>query len=300
MNTPVATPAAPASPAGRLLQSVAQTSAFELCLLLTLLLLAFYPPRSIFISIPLSIIAILGVIAPPVRHARLPWLAAGLLVAASCLMNWQSADNHKYLLAYWCLGIFCCLGTGAPEQSLAQIGRWLIGAVFGIAVVQKTLSPDYLTGDFFYYELLFDDRFENLAQYLGGVNRFIVELNESARSALTSYDSTLTAVKLSSTDRIVWLAGFITWWNYLIQLAIAVAWLSPEGRWPSRARHPLLLVFLFSTYLIAPVTGFGWVLIIMALCCLKPGSTRTQLSYLLAFVVLQAYTFPLIDLLTDA
>ena len=300
MSVPVTTPVASGNWLAHLSTTVTRPGRFEIGLLPTLLLLAFYPPRSIYISLPLSIIAIAGIIVPALRHARLPWLAAGVLVAAACLTNWQSTDNHKYLLAYWCLAIFCCFNTSDPERSLARIGRWLIALVFAIAVLQKTLSPDYLTGGFFYYELLFDDRFGNLARYVGGINAFIVELNESARQALVNYDSTLTAVKLSSTDNLLYLAAFITWWNYLIQFAIAVTWLAPASHALARARHPLLLVFLFSTYLFAPVIGFGWVLAIMGIASLDPHAIRTQALYLLAFVLLQVYKLPMIELISGS
>jgi len=277
---------------GALENAASQMGRLEISLLLTLLLLVFYPPRYVYISLPLSVIAIAAIVLPTLRHNRYVWLFAAFLVGAVSLSNWHSTDNHKYLLCYWCLAIFCSFSTKDPEQSLAQIARWLIAAVFSIAVLQKFLSSDYLNSDFFYFELLFDKRFSGLAQYVGGIQEFINDLNTSARHALVNYDSALIAVKLSSNSSLLYLAKFITWWNFLIQVMIAVSFLAPTQTWLAKWRHPMLLVFLFCTYLFAPVIGFGWVLIILGIAQLDPAATRTRLLYLLAFILLQIYKYP--------
>jgi hypothetical protein len=274
-------------------KAAAQMGRLELSLLLTLLLLVFYPPRYLYISLPLSVIALVAILMPPLRHSRLLWLLAALLVGASAVGNWQATDNHKYLLAYWCLAIACSLCTRDPGPSLARIARWLVAAVFSIAVLQKLLSRDYLNSDFFYFALLFDERFAGLAKYVGGVSEFSSELNESARRALVNYDSVLTAVKLSSeSGSLPVVATFVTWWTVLLEAAIGVAYLAPQGAWLARWRHPMLLLFVFSTYLFAPVIGFGWLMIIIGVAQLDSAATRMRLAYLLSIVVLQAYKYP--------
>jgi hypothetical protein len=277
---------------GAVERAASQMGRLELSLLLTLLLLIFYPPRYVYISLPLSVMAISAIVFPTLRRGRLLWLVAALLVGVVSVINWHSTDNHKFLLCYWCLAIYCSLGTKDPEQSLAQIARWLVAAVMSVAVLQKFLSSDYLSADFFYFELLFDKRFAGLAQYVGGIQEFVNELNTSARRALVNYDSSLTAVKLSSNGSLLYLARFITWWNFLIQLMIASAFLAPSQTWIANWRHPLLLIFLFSTYLFAPVIGFGWVLIILGIAQLDSTAARTRLFYLLAFILLQVYKYP--------
>jgi hypothetical protein len=54
----------------------------------------------------------------------------------------------------------------------------------------------------------------------------------------------------------------------------------------------MLLLFVFSTYLVAPVIGFGWLMIILGVAQLDPAATRMRLVYLLSIVVLQAYKYP--------
>jgi hypothetical protein len=278
--------------------AAAATGRLELSLLLTLLLLVFYPPRHLHVSLPLSAIALVAILMPPLRRSRILWLLAALLAGASAFAYWQETDNHKYLLAYWCLAICCCLCTRDPDPSLAATARGVLAAVFSLAVLQKVISGDYLTSGFFHFALLFDERFAWLARHVGGVSEFSSELNESARRALVNYDSVLAAVKLSSeSGTLPIVARFVTWWTVALEGTIALAHMVPRSTWLSRWRHPLLLFFVFSTYLFAPVIGFGWLMIILGVAQLEPSATRMRLVYLLSIVVLQAYKYPWSSLL---
>lgn len=272
--------------------AVGEMSRLDLALLLTLLLLVFYPPQYVYVSLPLSVMAICALVVPALRYRPGFWLFAATLVGIVSVVNWHTTDNHKYLLAYWCLAICCSLATRDPERSLQTVARWLIVGVISIAVLQKSLSDDYLSTDFFYFELLFDRRFSGLAQYVGGIQEFVSDLNASARRALVNYDSVLTSVKLASSGQLHDLARFVTWWNYLVQCAIAIAFVAPSNSRPAAWRHPLLLLFIFSTYLFAPVIGFGWVLIILGIAQLERTAVTTRLLYLFAFVLLQVYKYP--------
>lgn len=265
---------------------------FDLCVVLTLLLLLLYADSYWYIKIPLSVIAIVGFIYPGVRTSRALWAAATVIVAVGLVSNWYAVDNHKYLLGYWCLAVCLALLARSPDRTLAISARWLIVPVFLLAVVQKTLSPDYLSGAFFYYELLLDDRFAGLAKYIGGVPDHLRQLNEAARRALVNFDSSLTAVRLQGTPPLAVLGGFVTWWNYLIQAVIALAFALPRSNRFARTRDAWLLLFLFTTYLFAPVIGFGWVLAIMGIAQTDRDQVRVRGLYVAAFLFLQVYRIP--------
>jgi len=272
--------------------AVAFESRFDLSLALSLLLLLLYSHRYWYIQTPLSVIALTALIFPQVRTSPSLWAVATFLVAVGTYINWYSVDNHKYLLAYWCVAIFGALLTRDPEQTAAKAAHRLIGLVFLFAVLQKTISDDYLNRTFFYYELLLDERFSGLAKYLGGIPDQINALNMAARRALVNYDSTLTEVHLRGTETIAKLALLITWGGYLIEVIIGAAFLTPPATWLSRMRDVWLLVFLFSTYLFAPVIGFGWVLAIMGIAQTEIQRTRIRALYVVAFLFLQVYRIP--------
>lgn len=272
--------------------ALAFKSRFDLSLALTLLLLLLYSHHYWYIQIPLSVIAITGLIFPHLRTSPVLWAAATFIVVLGTYINWYTVDNHKYLLAYWCVAIFCALLTRDPEQTTEKAARCLIGLVFFLAVLQKTISDNYLNSAFFCYELLLDERFFALAKYVGEISDQTNALNMAARRALVSYDSTLTEVRLGGTENAATLAVFITWWNYLIQVIIGIVFLAPCSTWLSRMRDAWLLVFLFTTYLFAPVIGFGWVLAIMGIAQTEVKRTNLRVLYVAAFLFLQVYRVP--------
>jgi len=77
-------------------------------------------------------------------------------VLAGDLAGWHSADNHKFLIGYWCLAFGCALRAEQREEALALAARWMVALVFGLAFVWKPTSGDYLDGSFFAYQLLID------------------------------------------------------------------------------------------------------------------------------------------------
>jgi hypothetical protein len=289
MNLQVAiVPAATTAGLGSVLD---ERNRFDLCVTLTALLLLLYAPDGWYAEIPLSLVAMTGLVFPELRKSAILWGAATSVVAFGVFWKWHIADNHKYLLVYWCLAIFLALLTSAPERALKTSSRWLIALVFMFAVIQKTRSSDYLDGTFFYSELLLDVRFETLARIVGGVTGEFQSANQAKVEALRNFSSNLSSVQLQAASATNALAIFITWWNYLIQVVIAVLFLPISRRWRD-IRNLALLLFLFTTYLFAPVIGFGWVLAVMGVAQTDPDQTRTRAAYLCAAFFLQACNIP--------
>jgi hypothetical protein len=84
------------------------------------------------------------------------------------------------------------------------------------------------------------------------------------------------------------LALAATWATLALEAAVAIAFLAPLGRrvW---LRHWLLLCFCATTYAIAPVVGFGWLLLAMGAAQCAPHARRTRLAYLGVFALLIFY-----------
>lgn len=265
---------------------------FDLCAVLTLLLLLLYAPEGWYGEVPLSLIAIAGFVFSTLRKSALFWGITTLLAALAVGWKWYMAENHKYLLVYWCLAIFVSLLTSSPERVLKTSARWLVALVFAFAVVQKTRSVDYLSSAFFYAELLVDGRFEALARVFGGITPEMKNANLANIEALKSFCGGLVSAPLQTKPATSSLANFVTWWNYLIQVAIAVLFF-PVFPWrASAAKNYFLLLFLFTTYLFAPVIGFGWVLAVMGVAQTESDEKRMRAMYVLAIFFLQAYSVP--------
>jgi hypothetical protein len=92
------------------------------------------------------------------------------------------------------------------------------------------------------------------------------------------------------------LARALTWGGLLLEVVVALAFLSPAA-WPvARLRHPALFLFIVGTYAIAPVAGFGWLLAAMGLSQVDDQRAQLRLAYVAAFgaVLIYAET-PLVD-----
>lgn len=263
---------------------------FDLALSMTLVVLLFYTSSYWYVRRPINLLCIAAILYPPLRRSKIFWLMVIAIVGPSNYVNWYRVDNHQYLITYWCLAIFCSLFTLNPGRALALNARWLIGLAFLFATLWKVVfSSDYLNGTFFHYTLLLDGRFEEMAVFMGGLTDEMFLKNRQAVSNLLSHASTLSVTQLQDSPQIVWLAQFLTWWTILTEALIALAFLWPEGRLLSRWRDFPLLLFLFTTYSITPVLGFGCTLVAMGAAQCAPASKFTRLFYVLALFLIQIF-----------
>jgi hypothetical protein len=96
------------------------------------------------------------------------------------------------------------------------------------------------------------------------------------------------------------LARVSTLWNLLDQVLVALAFLASPTSRLGRTRDALLILFCFITYAVAPVAGFGWLLLAMGVVQAVPGR-GVPLWYLAAFAALAFYDqVPWAGLLVDA
>jgi hypothetical protein len=56
--------------------------------------------------------------------------------------------------------------------------------------------------------------------------------------------------------------------------------------------HILLLFFIFTTYLPAPVFGFGWILAIMGFALAKEKFPKITAGYIVSFFAILVYQLP--------
>jgi len=290
MSEPVAVAAAEAAapaPAAGL-----RIDRFTVISVLTLLLVLLHSDDAWYIRVPAGIFALAGFFVPNlIRNAGF-WLMLSLLSMMGNALNWQRADNHKYLIAYWCLAVGLSMLTRDPEENMGRSARLLIGAAFFFAVFWKLVSRDFLNGAFFESSLLFDDRFSYVGRAVGGMIQPLQAANLSAQHALLSYDSTMDVAALQYSAGIRIMARFFTWWGLLTETLVAAAFLLPRGKLFRIPRDYYLLTFLFSTYAIASVIGFGWVLATMGYAQSREAPRSVARLYVLAVVVMQAYKLP--------
>jgi hypothetical protein len=268
---------------------VGSWEAFDMAAASSLLLLLLYGGDFWYLKIPTTILCLIGVLHPPFRHSVEFWVAASTALVVANARNWYLVDNHKYLITYWCIALALAAGQAERSAILRRSARWLIGLPFAFAMLWKLVSQDYSDGTFFHHALLLDGRFGVVAR-LSGLGAEALTANTAAERSLLAFDSTLTTVALQTTPAVAAMARFLTAWTLAIEFAITLLFLWPEDRGPSRLRDAALLLFLVSTYGIAPVIGFGWVLAIMG--AVQARSGRARAAYVACFIVLQVYRVP--------
>ena len=245
--------------------------------------------------------ACLSLTVRAVRRAPLTWILIATLVGARVVAVWPLSDNHIYLLAYWCLAIGLALSTAASAATLSASSRWLLAAAFVMAVVWKAvLSPDYTDGRFFRVTLLTDGRFADAALMFGGLSRDQMAQNRAFLEPLPEGAALLHPPAFVEPPRLRAFARIATWGGLFLEAVIATAFLLPAGKWGELTRHASLLTFCLTTYALAPVAGFGWLLASMGLAHCRTDQHWLRGAYLAVFILILLYAeFPWASLLAE-
>jgi hypothetical protein len=220
---------------------------------------------------------------------RRPWVwwAMAALMASALWSNWMVVDNHVFLATYWLVAI--AAARSAPEgrraRSLALAASALLGLTMLFATIHKLRAPEFLSGDFFHLTFLTEARFAPLG-WVMGEDLGQIALANSERLAALEADPTQGPVALvTGGSAIQEIARTMSVAVLAFEGLLAVVWLArSEGRYARRIRHCALLAFALSTYAIAPVPGFGGMLVILGLADTRPGEGVLRAGYLVVLL----------------
>ena len=269
--------------------------------LLTVVLLLLRAPQAWYLQVPLTLLCVIGLVFRGVTRSSPFWYLAATMVGATVYMNWASADNHKYLICYWCLALCCVFSLPLirQRQALAITSRWLIGLCMVWAVLWKAFNPQYMDGSFFHFTLLADERFANFARIFSGLGSLTFTDNRHLYELLVAghlRGVAVASVTLADNNGVRWLAQFLTWWTILIEFGLAVAFLLPSGKRTTAVRNSLLLGFGVTTYAVAPVVGFGWMLMLLGMAQCDRDDRWLKLAYLGVFMLILVYAIPFMSI----
>jgi hypothetical protein len=236
------------------------------------------------------VLAAASLLSRRVLVAPATWLALAALVGARLVAEWPLPDNHIYLLAYWGLAAAIALALPEPRAALARSSRLLVGLAFACAVVWKAgLSADYRDGRFFRVTLLTDERFADTARLVGGLSEAQLAENRRYLVPLPEGAELLDPPRLVEPPRLRAFAAVATWGGLALEATVALLFLLPGGGWRDPLRHLALLCFCAVTYAIAPVAGFGWLLLVMGLALCEPQQRLVRGAYVAAFLLVLVY-----------
>ncbi len=237
---------------------------FDLVAAMTLILLLLWTLPVWYMKTGVLALSVLALLHRPIARSALFWFAVTFVLAVGHYQGWFYIDNHKYLITYWCFAVALSRLMADPDRFLALNARLLIGLAFFFAVLWKLISEDYLSGAFFEATLLLDPRFHDVAEVVGGASSGGLQDNLQRVSGLRNFGDPSGGIGINTGERIAALAQFMTWWTIGIEAVVAACFLWPEDRGLSRWRDPALLAFILTTYPLAPVVAFAWILTAMA------------------------------------
>ena len=272
----------------RLRDATAEALGLETTCFLTLVTLIVSFAESLYIAVPVTALTLFAVVYRAVLTSPRYWFVVAVLVNVWNVLHWYGTDNHRYLIGYWCVAIFAALIAGQPD-ALRTSARLLVGLTFAFALLWKIVSPDYLDARFMHFSLLTDPRFQGVAATFGDLDHEIRHFNELAYTALTSYDGDLEAVGLRTTGAAETTARVLTWWGVTIEGLVALTFLWPGRRRLARYRDLLLVVFIASTYVIAPVVSFGLILAVMGLTQRERPQGAATVGYVAVLLLMPVY-----------
>ncbi len=267
---------------------------------LSVLLLIFHGYHHYYFSVPFQIMVIGLLLVPAFGRTEWFWLIVACFSGAALWLEWFDADNHKHLLFYWMLVMYLVYEIKSDDeraQFLAQAAKYLLGFTMGVAVLQKTISPDYLSGDFFEFVLLTDSRFTVFTSLF--TNLDVATLQENLRIFSQARDVTSVSagdsLKLHSDESVRRLSLVVTWINYIDQMLIATLVFIRLPQRMEFIKHISIMIFIIPVYAIAPVIGFGWLIIIWGYCIVPDRMKELRLGYIGLFFLVSLYEIHWID-----
>lgn len=204
------------------------------------------------------------------------WLGIVVLHALWIVTAYSCADNHFYLIGYWCatVGLALALDGASGNALLAADSRLLIGLTFLLAFLAKACRRRYRDGSFFTHALLFDPRFLFIALCAGGLDKDSLVAHTKASTRVAAGKAGCETAPVPVQLRRI--AAVLTVWTLLIEVAVAAAFLWP-GEGSELARTSLLLLFAASTFALVPVPSFGQILLIILLGSVQDVSLRVMI-----------------------
>lgn len=223
------------------------------------------------------------------------WLTLAVAGTVGVILHWEVTDNHKYLLVYWLWVLFVAHVFVSPEQQERIIrgnARFFLCLIFLTASAQKLSSPSYRSGEMFEHLLYVDSRFAAFGKLVG----VDPSVPDAVKKRIALFRSPFAQVEgneleIPGSDRARAVALLLTWWDVSLQLLIGSLLLFRRAV-TDKFAHILLLFFVLTTYLPAPVFGFGWILAIMGFTFAKGKFPKLAAAYIICFALILVYQVP--------
>ncbi len=258
-------------------------SAAFLGLAMTLVIVLTGSPARMPAATPL--IALVGLVVPGMARNRWYWLVlVGFFVVSPIARPWVQLDNHNWLQVYWLAAVALSRWAVHPDATLRTTARLLVGFAFLFATTWKLLAPEFITGAFFDFTFATDRRLGDVAATFGLQEPGLTRTNQRLITAWRAPGTVPIAEAITVSPSVAALTPWLAWGTVLLEGAVAVTFLAPlRARW-RWLRDAAVLLFVVTTYPLAPVTGFGMLVLAMSVTVSELPSRRRTALYVAAFI----------------
>ena len=273
-------------------------SRYEFLLKMTLLYLILYsskllmPNDARWFPIAAKFLAVSMLLFPALLKNRYLWLGLSGMGISALLLGWDYVDNHFYLTNYWLAACTISLFLGASLPVLAFNARCLVGLGFLFATIWKYESGYWADGSFIYFLSIFDLRVLLLVGQLFEPTA-LLDLRE--KFLVASYVPAFAqGISLPTETSMYWLSKFMTYPALVVEMVLAVLFLTKRPGFLMPFRSLLLILFALGAYTLAPVYGFAFLFSIFGLAQCDEDERMSQLLFvgLFTLAVLLNYAAP--------
>ena len=237
-----------------------------------------------------AVLSLFAIVVPGVTRWSACWLAATLLLAADLFYSYSHAANHYYLTIY--ILAILTLETyrrGRGEELAFNLPRALLIVVFGLAILQKAISPYFLSGRLLAdYVLTGGTLYWPLAWIYAGHDGALQAFERQFE--LISGDPTLAGAQVpielpTAAFSILVRGAAVSILLFETGLFLALAW---HRAFRHRLTPLLMLLFLWGTFLLRPEFSFFALLGILFMCARPDLNLRWTGSYVVSIVLFLA------------
>lgn len=238
----------------RLRNHIQSVDSFELISTLTIIIgLAYFAEDPLY-KVGMAVFAVASVVYAPIKTSFLFWTALAAYLTFMVTLSWETTTSDLYLYVYWCIALAVTRLSINPKRVLSIVARYMIALVFLFSFFWKITSPDFATGNFFRFSFALDARLAPVAILLTPMTMqdFLRNRKLASFSNLVNGNK----FKLFESNRTRVLSQVLAVTTLFIELLIGLAFVASWRKLRSFG-DGLLLLFLLTTYTVAPITRFG-------------------------------------------
>tara|TARA_R100001369_G_scaffold92823_1_gene140195 strand:- start:6805 stop:7746 length:942 start_codon:yes stop_codon:yes gene_type:complete len=271
-----------------------------LCLKLVLVFLLFFMTDDKYLIIAMPVILIPGILFNGVASNKYYWAFLAILtIILYLILDFVGfyIPNHKHIYAYVCLAITFVLFFSKNTKILEGIkiqSKFIIGLCFLFATTGKFLAPEFLNGSFFVFTNTIDPRFFGFTSLMGNIDFQDLLHNQNNFHDLLNTTDPDKIFQLNGAQKLNGIALILSYWTIFIEGMIAISFISPNKFKISKYRNIFLITFILTTYPIATVPGFAYVLTTLGFIqsVEKEKITGYSWFYLFVFILLPLIEIP--------